>query len=119
MEDILNEIISLEHEIENSNKDKLWRFNFGFFNENDKLKFVTPFLSIKLQDEGKLNIRYPEWKKACVVLTHDIDLPVHSLLNLIKLLSIKVKKVRKPNDNVIVKIIVINIFFLIKSSIMR
>jgi|SaaInlStandDraft_3_1057020.scaffolds.fasta_scaffold00344_22 hypothetical protein len=92
MEDILNEIISLEHEIENSNKDKLWRFNFGFFNENDKLKFVTPFLSIKLQDEGKLNIRYPEWKKACVVLTHDIDLPVHSLLNLIKLLFKDFKK---------------------------
>ena len=39
-------------------------------------------------------------------------------LSLIKLLSKKVKKVTKPNNNVIKKIITINKFFLIKLSIM-
>ena len=40
-------------------------------------------------------------------------------LNFIKLLSIKVKKVKKPNDNFIIKIIIINKFFLINSIIMQ
>ena len=39
-------------------------------------------------------------------------------LSLMKLLSKKVKKVTKPNNNVIKKIITINKFFLIKLSIM-
>ena len=38
--------------------------------------------------------------------------------NSIKLLSIKVKSVKKPTDKVIIKIKPINIFFLIKSNIM-
>ena len=41
-----------------------------------------------------------------------------SSLSLIKLLSKKVKKVTKPNNNVIKKIVTINKFFLIKFSIM-
>ena len=39
-------------------------------------------------------------------------------LSLIKLLSKKVKKVTKPNNNVIIKIITINKFFLMKLIIM-
>jgi len=40
-------------------------------------------------------------------------------LNLIKLLSINVRKVKKPKDNVIKNINTIKKFFLIKSNIMR
>jgi len=90
----LENYYGLGHEINSGKKDHLGRFNFDFLSDENKVKFLDPFLSIERQKKWELNFRYPEWKKACVVLSHDIDLPTHSFLLLVRLLikDLKIKK---------------------------
>tara|TARA_B100000989_G_C19466250_1_gene438434 strand:- start:155 stop:508 length:354 start_codon:yes stop_codon:yes gene_type:complete len=70
--------------------------------------FIEFLTSIKIIKKNIIKSKILDSKRYCKFLS----------FNLIKLLSIKVKKVKKPRNKVIKNIIIINKFFLIKLSIM-